>query len=144
MASNFWLFTRFLWEMLQKKKENVCMWLLGWHWEQTGPKLKLNYSYRATPYTLTFPIRRVPSSITEVTNLENETSVLSEFEQAMGPGKNFYGIDVTPAFLGWKKGIVITNFGKLSSVNPENGQCEYGEYTMLVEANESISSKLFQ
>lgn len=129
--------------MFQKKKENVCMWLLGWYWEQTGPKLKLNYSYRATPYTLTFPIRRVPSSITEVKNIEDDESVLSAFEQALGPGKNFYGIDVTPAFLGWKKGIVVTNFGVLPSANPENGQREYGEYTTSVEANESISSKLF-
>lgn len=63
-------------------------------------------------YKIFFSKKRGPKEIVSATTLSNSDEpgkdVTNELFEAMGPSKNFYGIETTPKLLGYNEGLKIT------------------------------------
>lgn len=63
-------------------------------------------------YKIVFSKKRGPKEIVSVTTLSNSEEpgkdVTDDFFEAMGPSKNFYGIETTSKLLGYNEGLKVT------------------------------------
>jgi len=74
---------------------------------------ELSYYFGTQKYRVVFPRRRGPKKIISAETQEGK-DITQELFEVMGPCGNFHGVPVTPALLGYPRGIKVTyRTGKL-------------------------------